>query len=201
MCRANRVVLGGSPNIQDGEENQYWHDDTSSWDGDLADVAFFNRALTDAEISSIFTASEGLEAPYALGETCTNANDCDSGYCAGNVCRDGAIGSICDVGENGDCVSNFCGGDGYCTDGSIGSSCNVGASCSSGSCAGNHQCTDGALSSPCGSGSDCTSGYCVSNQCNDFAIGSTCVSASDCATEFCGALIPSSEPSSVPSGE
>jgi hypothetical protein len=41
-------------------------------------------------------------------DLCADGDDCDSTYCVGGACTDGAIGTACDTGENGDCSSGYC---------------------------------------------------------------------------------------------
>lgn len=144
MLNSDRFVLArNTPGVAD------------YYKGYLADVALFDRALSDAEVTSIYNAAEGLLAD-GVGAPCTSASDCSSNFCVSNVCTDGALGSACASGS--DCSSNYCG---------------------------SNICTDGALGAACSSGSDCSSTFCVSGSCNDGAVGSPCASGSDCSTGYC----------------
>ncbi|GFH53843.1 hypothetical protein CTEN210_10319 [Chaetoceros tenuissimus] len=168
-----RVVIGGNVAPTGGTFRGY-----------IADFAIFNRAITDAEVASIYNAPEGLTATGSLGDSCTSDSNCGSGLsCDSGIstCKV-STGNSCSAGS--DCASGFCAGSPLiCTDGAIGSTCGSGTDCSSGFC-GINQCTDGAIGSTCGSGSDCSSTFCGSNQCTDGAIGSECDSVNDCAASL-----------------
>ncbi|GFH53841.1 hypothetical protein CTEN210_10317 [Chaetoceros tenuissimus] len=197
-----RVTMGGNPTAHAG----------SYFRGFVADFAIFDRAITDAEVASIYNTPEGLTSG-SLGESCTSdsncgsgfvcdiatttckvdnggtcsaASDCSSGFCAGSplTCTDGAIGSPC--GSGSDCSSTFCDSGTSTCKVANGGSCSAASDCSSGFCAGSPlTCTDGAIGSPCGSGSDCSSTFWSPLTCTDGAIGSPCGSGSDCSSTFC----------------
>ncbi|GFH55772.1 hypothetical protein CTEN210_12248 [Chaetoceros tenuissimus] len=188
----------------------------SPWIGSIADVAIFSRALTVAEIQSIYNAPEGLTPPCAQnsdctfvsgfnfcgadgactdgsnGSSCLDAQSCISTFCVGTsdaVCADGQIGAVCVA--NADCDTGLeC--DSSTCKASLGTACSGGSDCISGStCLGTGQvCTDGSNGSACDSTTDCTSSLtCLSTSlvCTDGANNSGCDLWSDCSSGICAA--------------
>jgi len=188
---ATDVVNSDADAISDGAvgDGSIADADAAPSDVPVADGGAGDGTVTpDAIADAVADAVPDAPAPGALGDPCSDASQCNSGFCFQQFGFGEGTCSECSFTE-GCALGSFCSfsdtaGYGQCAGfGQLGDACSAGSDCASGFC--NNQ-----LCSQCEGDDDCGGGACLESapgeyfQC-DGGLGDDCTDAGDCNSGFC----------------
>ncbi|MBW2527656.1 MAG: hypothetical protein JRI23_25970, partial [Deltaproteobacteria bacterium] len=158
-------------------------------DGAQADCPTTCTNNNDCVASSFCNSSNVCDGKKALGQSCSDGTECDSGNCVDDVCCNTSCGNDCDAcdlsGSLGVCTPMLQGSPGepscdpYLCNGAIATcptTCTIDANCAGGNyCSASNLCeAKKANGQPCSAGNECTNGYCADGYCCNTACAASC---------------------------